>query len=526
MGWDRDRRYQLDALAAFAGVDVEHLELVGDRLEAAGLLERHGRYRALSPLPVAVLLSADAWASEGARIVDELLPSLDPEMARSLYRRCADLGRYGPARDVLNRLLAYDGSFGSLESIENEGTADVLVQLAIVMPERTARHLSELIGSETLDRLRSFKRSRRSIVNALEKLVWHPETFEPAADAMLRLALAENETWANNATGQFSSIFGARLPATAASPEERAAYLTRLAAREQAEVRALAARAAASALAMREFAVVSGELQGGAVAAPRGTAQGGEQTTQYLLSMVGVLDSRPRCRRGCRCRCPVGPDKRFGPFLAVPQVGRALATCLSSFRGESLKAVRRALEDAERHSKDQAQIDAGRRLEGLLPQGSPEERLRELLGLSPWARQVDPAKSSEFDELVGVGIEEGWIRSVLQSLQEAPVESAWHLGRALGAREMPRPMPELIADAAEVDAPALAGYLRARVDAGDSEAFDHFFERSQAESLSASTGLYLSAAGPTTEVARARMMSLAQKVPVSEAAGWSSGRKI
>ena len=82
----------------------------------------------------------------------------------------------------------------------------------MAVPKQAASGLSEPMGSETLDRLRSFKRSQRSIVDALEKLVWHPETFEPAADAMLRLALAENETWANNATGQFSSIFGARLP--------------------------------------------------------------------------------------------------------------------------------------------------------------------------------------------------------------------------------------------------------------------------------------------------------------------------
>ena len=86
--------------------------------------------------------------------------------------------------------------------------------------------------------------------------------------------------------------------------------------------------------------------------------------------------------------------------------------------------------------------------------------------LAPWAWQVDPAKSSEFDELIGVGIKEAWIRSVLQSLQETAAEKrlrartgAWGSGGSAAPD-----VPELIADAAEVNARGVAGYLRSRVE--------------------------------------------------------------
>ena len=88
------------------------------------------------------------------------------------------------------------------------------------------------------------------------------------------------------------------------------------------------------------------------------------------------------------------------PFLTVPEVGDALALSLGKFRGDSLKKLRRALEDTKRHSKDEAQIHAMRRLEEQLPQQSSEQRLLELLDLSPWAWQLEPQKSTEFDELV------------------------------------------------------------------------------------------------------------------------------
>ena len=51
-------------------------------------------------------------------------------------------------------------------------------------------------GSSTLRKLESqVRNARRGLVNALEVLLWFEETFDGAAWALLRLAVAENETW-------------------------------------------------------------------------------------------------------------------------------------------------------------------------------------------------------------------------------------------------------------------------------------------------------------------------------------------
>src|SRR5690606_29175694 len=89
---------------------------------------------------------------------------------------------------------------------------------------------------------------RRDLVWALEKLAWHSRTFAQAADSLLALAVEENETYSNNATGTWIEFFGTMLPGTAASPDLRIAYLISSVASPNSHVRMLAARAAGRAL--------------------------------------------------------------------------------------------------------------------------------------------------------------------------------------------------------------------------------------------------------------------------------------
>jgi hypothetical protein len=140
------------------------------------------------------------------------LPSLSEEMALALFQRVADLGRFEPARSVLPQLLSEQGPFGSLEALAHGESGKLLTQLAIVLPDEVAVHLSSLISAASLDYLLGETAGRRDMVWTLEKLVWHRRTFESAANSLLRLALAENETWANNATGTWVDLFGTMLP--------------------------------------------------------------------------------------------------------------------------------------------------------------------------------------------------------------------------------------------------------------------------------------------------------------------------
>lgn len=109
---------------------MEEMETAASDLSRRGLLNRTGRYRAVSPHPLAVYLAAEAWRELAERVVDEFIPQLDEDMALAFFRRIADLGCFQPARSVLPRLLSSGGPFSSLSDLETSGLGRVLTQLA------------------------------------------------------------------------------------------------------------------------------------------------------------------------------------------------------------------------------------------------------------------------------------------------------------------------------------------------------------------------------------------------------------
>ena len=184
VGWDGDRRYQLELLASFAGVQVADLESAAAQLADRGLLNRFGRYRAVTPHPLSVFLAAEGWRQLADRLVTELLPHLDDGMALAFFRRVADLGRFEPATSVLPWLLAPDGPFGSLDRLAVGGTGRMLTQLAIVLPDEVALHLHELIDeadSETLSPSESLGGTwcgrSRSLLGTAEPSIRRPTAF-------------------------------------------------------------------------------------------------------------------------------------------------------------------------------------------------------------------------------------------------------------------------------------------------------------------------------------------------------------
>ena len=69
------------------------------------------------------------------------------------------------------------------------------------------------------------KSNRRYAIWALEKLVFRRQTFDAAARLLLKLGAAENENWANNASGQFTSLYQLYLSGTEATPDEKLVVL-------------------------------------------------------------------------------------------------------------------------------------------------------------------------------------------------------------------------------------------------------------------------------------------------------------
>jgi hypothetical protein len=97
--------------------------------------------------------------------------------------------------------------------------------LARHAPGPTAREIGRRIAAASLDVLRAEVNRRHDLVFALEELVTRRDAFEDAEAALFRLAQAENESWANNATDTWASIFLVELNATHRSLNERMGLL-------------------------------------------------------------------------------------------------------------------------------------------------------------------------------------------------------------------------------------------------------------------------------------------------------------
>ena len=290
VGFDEELAPDLEALAEFFDTDVDDLHRVAQSLEQAGLLVRRGRYRSVVPQPLAVVLAAAAWETNGEKIVSQLIPQLDDNLALYLFRRLAELGGFESSDGVLQQLLSVNGPFASLESIERDGTMRLLTQLAIALPEPVMRHLGELVELASEQELRDLSGLRRDLVWTLEKLSWHTATFNRAASCLLKLSHAEIESYGNNATGTWLALFKPLLPTTAAAPESRLRYLNALAASERKEDRLMATAGFSTAIELGSRATfISAELQGGAIVEARGRPETWGEVFAYQESAVREL---------------------------------------------------------------------------------------------------------------------------------------------------------------------------------------------------------------------------------------------
>lgn len=545
-GIDRDMRVELGEISSGLGVPIDDLLAATNKLEQLGLVTNHGRYRSVTPQPLALYLANRAWDALGEKIVGDLLPNLDPSLAERLFLRAADLGASGPAARALGRILGPEGPFRSLEALSQGGASRLLVQLAIVSPDAVATHLSDLIREASDEQLRDLRVPRRDLVWTLEKLVWHSATFEVAADMLLRLALAENETWSNNSTGTWISLFGAMLPATAAAPSARMAYLERLAADEDPAVRRLAARGAQAAIDVRGGSVmVSGELQGGVVVEPRGTPQTYGEAWEYvgagieLLQVVAgdddvdvreiaekaLVDAIHPMLENAQLR-----DKLFDALVTLPE------DALRKVRTEvkHLYALFTRVEKPEFIEATNSEPDiAGRRaaldlLNARLPTAAPVDELSSLAFAKRWEWGDGELQRSITSLATSMPPDEA-TRSLMELLDgsEAP-EASFELGSALYAVAAgDETLVSLAQLADQANLAALTGYLHASLADGNADAFDGFLDGPLGSGLDQTTRLSLTVRGPQSTRSWSRLLEIMKVLPVHVGAprifGWHVG---
>ena len=231
-------------LATFGLVKVDHPD--GDQLEEVagrgrgltagdlrfaiqelihrGAAERRGRTVIFPASPISMNLAERQWQEWGPGAWRDVLAGDDSsDLKVSAAKRLALLSPE-IAQPVVESVCDVGGPFDGMGGISRVGHAAVVSALAQIDSQRVAQQIDRSLG-DVEDLLTVEGDVRRDLVWALDKIAFHPEAFYDGARLLLRLALAENESWANNATGQFKELFPVILGNTAANGSTRFSFL-------------------------------------------------------------------------------------------------------------------------------------------------------------------------------------------------------------------------------------------------------------------------------------------------------------
>ena len=275
IGFKDDYHKQLEFIAnekSITVIDRNPVVLIAEfdslilRYQDRKIIEKEGRYIGLRPAPIAIYLVCE-WLKEctGERMLRVVKAIQDSSYAsvltESFSKRFRNLGFNEKARTILNYLLGENSPFSNAEVLNTDLGSRLFRSFVEVNPIVVAECLWRVFGKMSSEEIIKISEGRRNLVWTFEKLAFYGETFEIGAKLLLKFAVAENESYGNNATGVFLGLFHLYLPGTEASLEERLKILRW--GWEFDEYKPLILKAIAHALKARDFVYMSGaEKQG------------------------------------------------------------------------------------------------------------------------------------------------------------------------------------------------------------------------------------------------------------------------
>ena len=392
---------QLDEIASFGR------NLTGDDLYASvvdlverGIALRRGGFALLQPRPIAMRLAERQWKEWTAAKRDEVLSGHTSADLKALAaRQLALLNTTEIAESVVDHACRIGGPLDAARGVSKAEHAEVLSSLAEISPRVVADQIERSLD-DFADLLDVRGDSRRHLVEALEKVAFHPHTYSHGARLLLRLAAAENEDWANNATGQFKSLFPISMGNTAAGGNARLAVLDEAADTTDPKQRLVVVDALIAGCRTRDFSRVLGaESQGTRPALEPWHPATNREATDYIKACVARLArlATDHDEAGERARSGLGQALRSliatGFISTVETVVRQVSTVFGSWP-QALKSLNHVLlYDDERTDRDV--VERVNALVAELEPTSLEARVRFTITEMPWDYLRD--RESDFD---------------------------------------------------------------------------------------------------------------------------------
>lgn len=303
VGWEGEKRNQLKFIAKnknITSVNITDEEVLLNKFDevikhniSRTIIEQRARMVGIRPLPLAQYLILE-WFEKctGERLLKVIKALQDPTCPSDLKYHLGEqfrfMGYSQQAVDFVNNVLGENSPFGNAEVINTEVGSHLFRMFVEVNLEAVANCLSRIILPMSSEELKKLKEGRRNIVWAVEKICFDPKTFFSGAKLMLRLAVAENERWSNNATGDFVSLFPIMLPATAADFKSRLYFL-----REnfEGEQMPMIFKALKRALYCRNFTFMSGPETQGLKKLDYYMPKGEGEIAIYIAGCLEILES-------------------------------------------------------------------------------------------------------------------------------------------------------------------------------------------------------------------------------------------
>lgn len=225
-GVEKEAENQLIFIAKLVGVDVDRVFECVMEYSERGLIDRRGRFGQVVPKPLAIRLAGQWWNKSRKTKQLELINEIPDDMVDGFCLQVEKMDFHTDVKKLTEQLCGPKGPFGQAEVILSIRGSRLFRSFVIVNPESTSQALSKTLKNLPPEKLLAIKDDvRRNLVWALEMLCYHADIFPESAWCMLLLAVAENESWSNNATGMFAQLFRVRLSGTASKPEARFSLL-------------------------------------------------------------------------------------------------------------------------------------------------------------------------------------------------------------------------------------------------------------------------------------------------------------
>ena len=392
---------QLGEIAARGrGLTAADLRAAVQRLIDRGAAQRRGRAVTIQPHPIAMKLAERRWREWSREEWDVVLASdASPDLKVLAARQLAWINTTEVAPKVVQHVCRIGGPFDGFEGISKTGHAEVLSALAQVDPEAVAGQIGRCLDDvEDLSEMEGDIRCH--LVGALDEIAFHPDSFEDGARLLLRLAIAENETCGNYATGQFENLFPMLLGNTAADGNARLSVLDEAAETNDAIQRAIVVEALIAGSGMDHFSRFLGpESHGSRPALESWRPATDKEAASYVqgcatrLAEFAARDDEAgrnaRAGLGRNLRGLVGSGFIDVVETAVRQMGAAVG-----YWPEALEGLGHFL----RYDAGKTGQEAANRVRTLIAELTPESlesRVRFLVTEMPWDYPTDEDLDSE-----------------------------------------------------------------------------------------------------------------------------------